>query len=75
MYGKIAAIQFKNADVIIKPKAGHIGSGDFTRRHEVIMEGERAAVNAMPIINQIIAKLRQEGRLPQENCGYSPILP
>jgi NTE family protein len=75
MYGKIAAIQFKNADVVIKPKVGHIGSGNFTKRHEAIMEGERAAVEAMPAIKQIIAKLRQEGRLPQENCGYSPILP
>jgi hypothetical protein len=28
------------------------------------MEGERAAVEAMPAINQIIAKLKQEGRLP-----------
>lgn len=64
MYSKMAAIQFKNADVVIKPKVGHIGSSDFTRRHEAIMEGERAAVEAMPAINQIIAKLKQEGRLP-----------
>jgi NTE family protein len=64
MYNKMAAIQFKNADVVIKPKVGHIGSSDFTRRHEAIMEGERAAVESMPVINQIIAKLKQEGRLP-----------
>lgn len=64
MYSKMAAIQFKNADVVIKPKVGHIGSSDFTKRHEAIMEGERAAVEAMPAINQIIAKLKQEGRLP-----------
>lgn len=64
MYNKIAAIQLKNADVVIKPKVGHIGSSDFTRRHEAIMEGEKAAVEAMPVINQIIAKLKQEGRLP-----------
>lgn len=64
MYNKMAAIQFKNADVVIKPKVGHIGSSDFTKRHEAIMEGERAAVEAMPAINQIIAKLKQEGRLP-----------
>ena len=64
MYDKISAIQIKNADVVIKPKVGHIGSGDFSRRHEAIMEGEKAAVEAMPEINQIITRLRQEGRLP-----------
>ncbi len=64
MYNKIAAIQLKNADVVIKPKVGHIGSSDFSKRHEAIMEGEKAAVEAMPAINQIIAKLKQEGRLP-----------
>jgi NTE family protein len=64
MYSKIAATQFKNADVVIKPKVEHIGSSDFTKRHEAIMEGERAAVEAMPAISQIIAKLKQEGLLP-----------
>jgi NTE family protein len=64
MYGKIAAIQIKNADVVIKPKVGHIGSSDFTKRHEAILEGEKAATEAIPAINQILAKLRQEGKLP-----------
>jgi NTE family protein len=64
MYGKIAAIQIKNADVIIRPKVGQIGSSDFSKRHEAIMEGEKAAAAALPAINQILAKLRQEGRLP-----------
>jgi NTE family protein len=64
MYNKMAVIQLKNADVVIKPKVGNIGSSDFTKRHEAIMEGERAAEEAMPGINQIITRLRQEGRLP-----------
>jgi NTE family protein len=64
MYSKIAASKIKYADVIIKPKVGHIGSSDFSKRHEAIMEGEKAATEAMPAINQIMAKLRQEGRLP-----------
>lgn len=64
MYNKIAATQMKYADVVIKPQVGHIGSSDFSKRHEAIMEGEKAAVEAMPAINQIIAKLKQEGRLP-----------
>lgn len=64
MYNKMAVLQLKNADVVIKPKVGYIGSSDFTKRHEAIMEGEKAAIEAMPAINQIIARLRKEGRLP-----------
>jgi NTE family protein len=64
MYSKIASLQIKNADVVIKPRVGYIGSSDFAKRHEAIMEGEKAAEEAMPAINQIISKLRQEGRLP-----------
>ena len=64
MYSKISAIQIKNADVVIKPKVGYIGSSDFSKRHEAIMEGEKAANAALPAINQIISQLRQEGRLP-----------
>jgi len=64
MYNKMAVIQLKSADVVIKPKVGYIGSSDFTKRHEAIMEGEKATADAIPAINQIINRLRQEGRLP-----------
>jgi len=64
MHTKISAVQLRNADIIIKPKVSQIGAIDFTKRHEAIMEGEKAAAEAMPAINQIITKLRQEGRLP-----------
>ncbi len=64
MYNKMASLHLKHSDIIIKPKVGHIGSSDFSKRHEAIMEGEKAATEAMPAINQIVDKLRQEGRLP-----------
>ena len=64
MYNKISTIQMKNADVVIKPSVGYIGSSDFSKRHEAIMEGERAANTALPAVNRIITKLRREGRLP-----------
>ncbi|HOX16340.1 MAG TPA: patatin-like phospholipase family protein [Smithellaceae bacterium] len=64
MHNKMSIIQLKNADVVIKPKVGNIGSSDFTKRHEAIMEGEKAAAEAIPAINQIISRLRREGRLP-----------
>lgn len=63
MYAKISQIQIGRADVVITPNVGHIGSADFSKRHEAILEGEKAAMEALPKINQIISKLRQEGRL------------
>jgi NTE family protein len=64
MYAKIATAQLKNADVVIRPKVSHIGSSDFEKRNEAILEGEKAATLALPQIRQILDKLRQEGRLP-----------
>jgi len=64
MYAKIATAQLRNADVVIRPKVSHIGSSDFEKRNEAILEGEKAATQALPQIRQIIDKLRQEGRLP-----------
>ena len=63
MYSKIALTQLAKADIVIKPKVGNIGSADFSKRHEAIMEGEKAAMEALPKINELIAKLRAEGRL------------
>jgi len=64
MNNKMAVIQLKNADVVIRPRVEKIGSIDFTKRHDAIMEGEKAATEAIPAINRIITGLRQEGRLP-----------
>ena len=63
MYSKLGAIQLAKADVVIKPKVGHIGSADFSKKHEAILEGERAALEALPQITAIMTQLRQEGRL------------
>ena len=64
MYSKMSLIPLGQADVVIKPIVGFVGSADFSRRNEAIMEGEKAALAAMPRINALLAKLRQEGRLP-----------
>lgn len=63
MYSKLAAIQLSQADIVIRPKVGHIGSADFLKRHEAILEGEKAAAEALPKIMGIITQLRLEGRL------------
>ncbi|MEW6419363.1 MAG: patatin-like phospholipase family protein [Nitrospirota bacterium] len=62
MYSKLAASQLSKADVVIKPKVGYIGSADFSKRHEATLEGERAALEALPKIQEIINELKQEGR-------------
>jgi NTE family protein len=63
MYSKLAAIQLSKADVVIQPKVGYIGSGDFSKRHEAILEGEKATLEALPRLIALIIKLRQEGKL------------
>lgn len=64
MNAKMSQIQVNKADVVIRPNLGYIGTADFSKRHEAILEGEKATLDALPKINQIISKLRQEGRLP-----------
>jgi len=63
MYAKLGQIQVANADVVIRPKVGYIGSSDFSKRHEAVLEGEKAAMEALPQIMQIIDKLKKKGRL------------
>lgn len=64
MYSKMSLVPISHTDVVIKPIVGFVGSADFSHRNEAIMEGEKAAMAAMPRINELLAKLRQEGRLP-----------
>ena len=63
MYAKLAAQQTGKADVVIQPKVGYIAAGDFSKKHEAVLEGEKAALEALPAIQNIIAGLKQEGRL------------
>jgi NTE family protein len=63
MYSKISYMQLLKADVVIRPKVGRIGSGDFDKRHEAILEGEKAALESLPRIRELIEALRQQGRL------------
>ena len=39
MYAKISTAQVQRADIVIRPRIGHIGSGEFDKRHEAILEG------------------------------------
>lgn len=63
MYSKLSTIQLAKADVVIKPKVGYIGSADFSKKHEATLEGEKAALEALPKILEIVNRLKEEGRL------------
>jgi NTE family protein len=63
MYAKLSAAQLAKADIVISPKVGYLGSADFTKRHEAVLEGEKAALLALPKIQEIMKRLKQEGRI------------
>lgn len=65
MYSRIASVQLQKADVVIRPDVRHIGSSDFSKRHEAILEGEKAAGEALPRIQQILSDPKyQTQRIP-----------
>ncbi len=63
MHTKLSAAQLAKADIVISPKVGYLGSTDFTKRHEAVLEGEKAALAVLPKIQEIITRLKQEGRI------------
>jgi len=63
MYSKLGQIQLARADVVIRPKVGYISSSDFSKRNEAILEGEKAAMEALPQITEIVNRLKKKGRL------------
>lgn len=52
------------ADVVIQPNIGAMGSTEFEQKHVAIMEGEKAALAAVPLIRARIQKwvVKQSGR-------------
>ncbi|WP_291991641.1 patatin-like phospholipase family protein [Candidatus Accumulibacter sp. ACC003] len=56
----LARYELKEADVVIRPQVGAVGSTEFQARHDAILEGEKAAQAALPQIREV---LRKAGRL------------
>ncbi len=52
MGGVIGKSELREADVVIRPNIPYVKSWDFTARHDAILEGERAAQAAIPLIRQ-----------------------
>lgn len=57
---KLGEAELARADVIIRPKVLDIGPADFSQRASAILEGEKAALAAMPQIRERIAQLQAD---------------
>ena len=55
MGGVIGKSELAGADVVIRPRLPYVKSWDFAARHEAMIEGERAALTALPGIRQKLA--------------------
>lgn len=56
---KLGEQELARADVVIRPRVNDIGPADFERKGAAILEGERAALAALPGIREQLARLRQ----------------
>ena len=52
--------ELARADVVIRPKVLEIGAADFTRRNQAILEGEKAALAALPQIRAALGQLQAQ---------------
>ncbi|WP_027994229.1 patatin-like phospholipase family protein [Simplicispira psychrophila] len=57
---KLGQAELARADIIIRPKVLDMGSTDFSQRAQAIIEGEKAAMAAMPQIRARVAQLQAE---------------
>ncbi|HET6395881.1 MAG TPA: patatin-like phospholipase family protein [Pseudoxanthomonas sp.] len=56
--------ELARADVVIRPKVTDFGPADFARRNQAILEGEKAALAALPQIREAVRRLQAQ-RLEQ----------
>lgn len=57
---KLGEAELARADVLIRPKVLDMGPADFSQRAQAIVEGEKAALAAMPQIRARVAQLQAE---------------
>jgi len=55
----LGAQELARADVVIRPRVNDIGAADFAQKERAIMEGEKAALAAIPLIRARLAAARQ----------------
>ncbi len=56
MGGVIGRNELREADVVIRPKLPYVKSWDFAARNDAMLEGEKAAIAALPLIRQKLGK-------------------
>ncbi|PKO32242.1 MAG: esterase [Betaproteobacteria bacterium HGW-Betaproteobacteria-7] len=56
MGGVIGRNETRDADALIRPALPYVKSWDFTARHDAMLEGERAALAALPAIRQKLGR-------------------
>jgi NTE family protein len=56
MGGLIGRTEMKDADVVIRPNLPFVKSWDFAARHDAMLEGEKAALAALPGIKQKLGR-------------------
>ena len=70
---KLGQAELARADVVVRPQVLDIGSADFSQRAQAIVEGEKAALTAMPQLRARIAQLQAEraeaARLAQQKTA------
>ena len=57
---KLGALELARADAVIRPAVLDIGAADFELKNDAILEGERAALAALPQIKAKIAALQRQ---------------
>ncbi|HEV2621550.1 MAG TPA: patatin-like phospholipase family protein [Frateuria sp.] len=67
----LGAQELARADVVVQPQVNMIGAADFEQRDRAIMEGERAALAAIPLIR---ARLVAAQRMPAAVAAHQPTL-
>ena len=61
---QLGAQELAHADVVIRPSVGGIGATDFEQKDQAILEGERAALAAIPAIRAKLAALAAARQIP-----------
>lgn len=56
---KLGALELARADAVIRPAVLNIGATDFEQKNRAILEGERAALAALPQIKAKLAQMQQ----------------
>jgi NTE family protein len=56
---KLGEQEMMRADIIIRPRVGQIGAADFDQKHVAVLEGEKAANDALPAIKAAIERWQQ----------------